>query len=114
MISIGRTTSQAPENFASNFIVDSGASVTTCNNRDSFINLVPDHTPITQPDGTVSYTVGRGSINFGTFGILHDCYYSPDFESNLLSVPHLNSFDFIVTFDGQACLAIGWQRASHR
>ena len=91
MISIGRTTSQAPENFASNFIVDSGASVTTCNNRDSFINLVPDHTPITQPDGTVSYTVGRGSINFGTFGILHDCYYSPDFESNLLSVPHLNS-----------------------
>ena len=76
--------------------------------------MVPDRTPITQADGTVTYTAGRGSIDFGAFGILPDCYYAPEFEYNLLSVPHLNSFGFSVTFNGTDCLATGPDGTTHR
>ena len=79
----------AASGIAKYFVVDSGASTTTCKNKEAFITLVPDRTPTTQADGTVTYTEGRGSIDFGEFGILPNCLYAPAFEYNLLSVPHL-------------------------
>ena len=121
MITINRATPQrllslatASAVFAKCFVVDSGASATTCKNKDVFITLVPDRTPITQADGTVTYTEGRGSIDFGEFGILPNCFFAPAFEYNLLSVPHLNKYGFTVAFDGQDCLATGPDGKTHR
>ena len=37
------------------FVVDSGASTTTCKNKEAFITLVPDRTPITQAARWHSY-----------------------------------------------------------
>ena len=104
----------AASGIAKYFVVDSGASTTTCKNKEAFITLVPDRTPITQADGTVTYTEGRGSIDFGEFGILPNCLYAPAFEYNLLSVPHLNEYGFTVAFDGKHCLATSSNGKTHR
>ena len=40
----------AASGIAKYFVVDSGASTTTCKNKEAFITLVPDRTPITQAD----------------------------------------------------------------
>jgi hypothetical protein len=38
----------------------------------------------------VVWTVAKGDIDCGSLGLLKGCFYAPDLQFNLLSVPHLN------------------------
>lgn len=62
--------------------------------RECFSNLVEDVQPVKLGDGKVIYTQGRGSI-----GNLHDVFYVPDLQFNLLSVSYLNELGLHVIFD---------------
>ena len=96
------------------FVVESGASTATCKNKEAFITLARSRSYFNQADGTVTCTEGRGSIDFGEFGILPNCLYAPAFEYNLLSVPYLNEYGFTVAFDGKHCLATSSNGKTHR
>ena len=88
------TRSQQP----THFVIDSGATASTCNRREVFTNLVPDRTPIRVANGNVCYTEGKGDI-----GLLKGVYYAPAFPFCLLSVPQLNSLGWAVIFDAPWC-----------
>ena len=107
----------AASGIAKYFVVDSGASTTTCKNKEAFITLVPDRTPITQADGTVTYTEGRGSIDFGEFGILPNCLYAPAFEYNLLafgSPPQRIWLHCCIRWQALSSYIEQWQNSPHR
>jgi len=83
------------------FVIDSGATASTCNRRDVFTNLVPDRTPIKVANGNVCYTEGKGDI-----GLLKGVYYAPAFPYCLLSVPQLNSMGWEVRFKAPFCTIV--------
>jgi hypothetical protein len=80
------------------FIVDSGATASCCKVREAFSSLLPDRSPITVANGSISYTEGVGVV-----GSLDNIYYTPGIGYNLLSVSHLNDTGYTVSMDGTHC-----------
>ena len=66
------------------FVIDSGATWSTCNLGEAFTNMVPDAVPIMTANGEVAWTMGRGDV-----GPFKNVYYTPTFPFSLLSVPQL-------------------------
>jgi hypothetical protein len=91
----------------SNFFIDSAASATLSNEESLFVNTVPDRTPICMANGAVVWTVAKGDIDCGSLGLLKGCFYAPDLQFNLLSVPHLNlTTGLVVCFDVPYCFVM--------
>ena len=85
--------SNKPQKLLPIFIIDSGASISMCYQRNLFTNLSYVHIPIKLGDGNVIYALGRGTV-----ANLKDIYYVPDLKFNLLSVSYLTNLGFIVSF----------------
>ena len=91
----------------SNFFIDSAANATVSNDRSSFMNPVPDRTPIIMANGAVVWTKEKGDIEFDGIGLLRGCYYAPDLDFNLLSVSHINmTTGLAVCFDKPYCFVM--------
>ena len=73
-----------------------------CYQRKAIVDIEPDTIPIQIGNGNIIYSHGRGRI-----GTLSDVYYVPDLQFNLLSVAHLNTLGYTVTFrdDGTVILS---------
>jgi len=68
---------------APHFIIDSGATGSTCNQLEVFSNLVPDRTPIKIANGNICYTEDKDDIGImkGVYTHLHFpivAYLSPN------------------------------------
>jgi hypothetical protein len=74
-------------------VIDSGASLPMCYQKEAFNYIVPDYTPVKLGNGQVIYSRGKGNV-----GNLTNVYYVPDLAFNLLSVTYLNNLGFEVIF----------------
>ena len=75
------------------WVIDSGCTQHSCNERHAFTNMRYKRIPITLADGSVIHTAGRGDV-----GEFKDVNYTPDFKHNLLSVNQLTLQGYTVTF----------------
>ena len=98
--------------FATKWIVNSGASVHMTSQRRWFINYRPLPTPFQVRLGDErainAIGVGRVGANLHVNGttslfIFSDVYYVPDLNGNLLSVAHLTTKGFNVEFKDNTC-----------
>ncbi len=75
------------------WVIDSGCTQHTCNNKEAFTNMSYKRTPITLADGSTIHTSGRGTV-----GEFNEVNYVPEFKHNLLSVNQLTLLGYTVVF----------------
>ncbi|XP_012831557.1 PREDICTED: uncharacterized protein LOC105952539 [Erythranthe guttata] len=74
------------------WVVDSGASKHICNNRSLFLHLIPAHnTKVILPDKSCLHVAFVGDVQLAPSLSLHNVFYVPEFQFNLLSVSALLS-----------------------
>ena len=88
-----------------NWILDSGANVHICNQRDRFTSLSKEATEIAMGDGS-AMSQGRGTARISVrnpasgqvqWATLTDVWYAPGFATNIISVSEIKKNGFFFT-----------------
>lgn len=99
----------------SDFCIDSGASSHFCNQLSLFDNSIEkDSREVFLADGNSVLILGKGSISLKVYPknslpmnvTIHDVFYVPDLEENLISVKKLNEKGLDVLFTGDKCFLV--------
>jgi transposase InsO family protein len=97
---------------ASDWLLDSGASMHLCHTRQWFADFSPiSGKSVVLADGRVIPVMGRGRIDIdivvagrSTHNILKDVLFVPDIAANLLSVAKMTEAGLQLSFHGQQCV----------
>ena len=76
------------------WIIDSGCTNHSCNNRKAFKNFQNKRSKITIADGSQVWSSGKGTV-----GQFTNVIYVPEFKYNLLSVNQLTEDGYVVIFN---------------
>lgn len=88
-------------NHSERWLIDSGATVHICRNKDMFNVYKEEQIPLRVADGKAVYALGVGEVQATICGRkvrLRDVLHCPDMMYNILSVPALVEHNHVVTF----------------